>query len=63
VLKELFCAQADVFGDLAQQWRCDVAAGMGRNGCAAAQCIPELLVGASLPNQFEAKFSEDLCDF
>jgi hypothetical protein len=53
--EELLHSHTNVFRDLTQQrWR-NVATLVGRNGGAAAARITELLMGAPLPDKFEAE--------
>lgn len=55
IAEELLHSHADVFRDLTQpRWR-NVATLVGWNGGAAAARIAELLMGAPLPDEFEAQ--------
>ena len=60
---EVVCCHSDVLGDLAQQRRCYIAARVEGNSCEAPIGVFDLLVGAALPDQFEAKFLEDVGNF
>ena len=44
MLEELCDREADVFGDLAQQRRRNIATGMHRNGSTASRAVAKLLV-------------------
>jgi len=61
VAEELGQCHADVFGDLAEQGRSDIAAFVHWNRGAATAGITELLVGATLTDDLEAQLSEDVC--
>lgn len=55
--------KADVFGDLAEQDRGNVAALVARNRCATPIDIAKLFVGATLADFGKAQFDEDGDDF
>ena len=59
--EELLHRHADVFGDLAQQRRSDVASFMRRDSRATALGIAELLVGTALANDLKPQLVEDVC--
>jgi hypothetical protein len=61
VAEELGQCHADVFGDLAEQGRSDIAAFVHGNRGAASAGITELLVGATLTDDLVAQLSEDIC--
>jgi len=61
VAEKLGQCHADVFGDLAEQGRSDIAAFVHGNRGAATAGITELLVGATLTDDLEAQLSEDVC--
>jgi hypothetical protein len=56
-LDELFCRQPDVFRDLAEQCRRDLAPGVEGNRRAPTVRVTKLLVRASLPQFLEARLS------
>ena len=57
--QKLVESEADVFGDLAQQQRRNVSAGMVRNGGATAIRVSILHVRTPLANELEARRFQD----
>jgi hypothetical protein len=50
-------SHADVLGDLTEQGRRDIAAFVGRNGCAASTGITELQVRSALTDKLKTQWS------
>ena len=63
MLQHLGHSETNIFGDLAQKNRRDVAAGMKRNRCASAHAVSQLFVRTTLTHFDEAQFSQDRYNF
>lgn len=59
VPEEFIQREADIFGNLAEQYRGNVAALVAGDGCAAPFIIAKLLMGATLADFAETKFDEN----
>jgi hypothetical protein len=57
--EQLGDGKSDVFRDLAQKSRCNIATGMKRNGGRATRTVTKLLVGTALANLDKAELSQD----
>jgi hypothetical protein len=63
MLEHLGHRETDIFGDLAEENRRNVAAGVKRNRCTATGAITKLFVRPTLPHFGEAQFAQDRYDF
>lgn len=62
LLQKLFDGEADVFGDLPQEWRCDVPTLMHWDCGAPAIGMPVLDMGAALTHYLEVQSLKQAAD-
>ena len=63
MLEHLGHRETDVFGDLPEKNRRNVAAGVERNRCTATRAITKLFVRTTLPHFGKSQFAQDRYDF